>query len=970
MLRLGLLGPPIVEVDDRPVAFDTRKAVAVLALLAVEGTEQSRERLAGLLWPDSDESRARSALRRTLSVTASAVGGALVVNRRAVALDPAQTAVDVAAFGALIAADDPASIASGVRLYRGDFLSGFVLRGAPEFDDWQAFTADGLRRQLAGGLARLVKARVAAGELDAATAAARRWLAIDPLHEPAHQALMRLLSWSGQRSAAIQQYRQCVAVLDRELGVRPLPATTAMYDAVVADRLGPPPAPTPAARRAARRAAPTTPLRRPAIIGRDDELTVLTDAWRSVRTAGRVATVVGEDGAGKTRLVEAFVERLDEAGAPVLATRCHDGESGLAFGVVSELLRAAVSACPDLERRLSPQDLAEVARLVPVGRRRPAATDGGPSAQARLYRAVGSALVASVRTERREETGAARGVVVIEDAQWIDGASAGLLAYLLRRPEQFPLMFVTTLRPGTERAMTTLRDAFTAVQQTGAAVTVSLGPLSPSAVAEMLARAEVDDVDAAWLARETHGLPLLVTTYIDALRAGDSVARGRTPARVRELLLDRLEPADEVTKQVLTAAAVLGGAVDVDLLRSTSGRSAEETVDAIDDALRRGLLVETGGSDEAPKYDFPFAALREVVYDASSRARVRLLHGRAADAMIRGGGDDSAPAIARALRVAGRDDEAAQWSWRAAQRAERLFAREEALTHCQDAFALGYPAAPAHTAMGAVLTSLGRYSEAIGEYEQAAAALAVADPELPAQDHQPEGPSDTALAAVEHRLADVHHRLGDWAAAETHLRAALELLDAAGHEVSAAQRDRQMLGDDASLRARVQADRALVAYRRGDLAPARRLADEAAQLARELGDRAALAQALDVAGMLAAAVPDPDTAEPMLRESLALARQSDDLGQVVAALNNLARLLAETGRLDEALVEAEEALRLGRQHGDRHRVAALHTNFADLLHAAGRGEEAVGQLKEAAALFAAVDADDQRRAEIWILVEW
>jgi hypothetical protein len=73
-LRLALLGPPVVLRDGSPVTFDTRKAIALLALLAVTGREHSREQLADLLWPEADSVRGRASLRRTLSVTAAAMG--------------------------------------------------------------------------------------------------------------------------------------------------------------------------------------------------------------------------------------------------------------------------------------------------------------------------------------------------------------------------------------------------------------------------------------------------------------------------------------------------------------------------------------------------------------------------------------------------------------------------------------------------------------------------------------------------------------------------------------------------------------------------------------------------------------------------------------------------------------------------------------------------------------------------------
>ena len=194
-------------------------------------------------------------------------------------------------------------------------------------------------------------------------------------------------------------------------------------------------------------------------------------------------------------------------------------------------------------------------------------------------------------------------------------------------------------------------------------------------------------------------------------------------------------------------------------------------------------------------------------------------------------------------------------------------------------------------------------------------------------------------ASIEHKLADVHHRLGDWDLAEAHLAVVTELVT----------------GAEPGRLARAEADRAVVAYRRGDTEQAAAFGRAALSSAQAAADPGAMAQALNVLGMLAARAGQGTAAETYLRDSLAEARQLPELGAAVAALNNLARLLAETGRIREALALAAEALELGSELGDQHRVAALHTNMADLLHADGQGDAAMTHLKEAARRFASVD---------------
>ncbi|MBI5566277.1 MAG: SARP family transcriptional regulator, partial [Chloroflexi bacterium] len=139
-LSILLLGPPHIEVAGAAITVDTRKAIALLAYLAVTRSEQRRESLAALLWPEVDQVHAFSALRRTLSALNKALGGrGLLIERETVSLDDdVDCCIDVTQFQRCLAAcrahGHPAHdvcarclepLTEAAALYRGDFLAGF-----------------------------------------------------------------------------------------------------------------------------------------------------------------------------------------------------------------------------------------------------------------------------------------------------------------------------------------------------------------------------------------------------------------------------------------------------------------------------------------------------------------------------------------------------------------------------------------------------------------------------------------------------------------------------------------------------------------------------------------------------------------------------------------------------------------------------------------------------------------------------
>jgi tetratricopeptide (TPR) repeat protein len=371
-------------------------------------------------------------------------------------------------------------------------------------------------------------------------------------------------------------------------------------------------------------------------------------------------------------------------------------------------------------------------------------------------------------------------------------------------------------------------------------------------------------------------------------------------------------------------------------VRQASGRGNEETVDALEELVANGVVRETPGPE--PAYDFSHQKLRALVYDQTSLARRRLLHGRVAAALSRRQpGEESAALVASHLRLAGDQTGAAERYRVAAEHAASLHAHADALEHLEAALALGGPdAAELHERIGDIRTLTGDYGGALASYESAAAQC-----------------EPTALAAIEHKLGDVHHRRGEWELAEAHYLAALDAAPAGG------------------LQARIQADLALTLHHAGQPERATTLAREALALAETTGDQPAQAQARNMLGVLARNAGEPESALEQLERSLALARELGDEPAQAAALNNMALVRRDVGELSEALTLTKDALALSAAYGDRHRVAALENNLADLLHAAGDEDEAMVHLKRAVAIFTEVGADEATRLPaIWKLVSW
>jgi predicted ATPase/DNA-binding SARP family transcriptional activator len=305
-LEIALLGPPRIILDGQPVETDRHKAIGLLAYLALEAKDHSRETLAALLWPDYPRASAFSYLRRTLWELNHILGkGWIESGHECVTLVRLpELSLDTDTFQRLLASGScqVTTLAEAISLYRGDFLENFVIADTQPFQDWQLQQAEYFRREFARALEKLVALQEQNGDYASALANAQRWLALDRLNEVAYRAAMRQMAGMGDRSGAVRLYQSCLQTLHSELGVAPQPETEELYQAILhAERPEAPPVVkeqplTPSSPRPVGNLPSPTTL----FIGRRPEIEHILNLALDPDT--HLLTLTGPGGTGKTRL--------------------------------------------------------------------------------------------------------------------------------------------------------------------------------------------------------------------------------------------------------------------------------------------------------------------------------------------------------------------------------------------------------------------------------------------------------------------------------------------------------------------------------------------------------------------------------------------------------------------------------------------------------------------------------------------
>lgn len=712
-IQIRLFGGLTVEVGGADVTgmLPGRKGRAAVAFLAMRHpTGATRDEFVDVLWPDTRPADPRANLRTLLSRIRDAMGSGALEDGRTLRLAVDNLDTDLArAQAAVVAAcsdQDARRAERAVSHARAavDILDRPLL---PELDgEW----LDRMRRSLERDLSEMLcciadMGSLAGGDLgDEAIAAARELVERDGYLERGHTLLMLALARRGEAAEALRVFERVRLQLIDELGTSPGLELQALHtailreedlsagaDDVASDGWGQQDIPLP---------PPVAAATERTFVGREQELATLTMSGEPGR-GGRVLTVDGPAGIGKSRLITEAASQAGKSGHVVLFGRA-DEDLMVPYQPFVEALRHLLRPLPraDVEKLLG-RSLNDLARIIPeLASVTPSPVAEDPDAERyQLFEAVASVL--------RRLAQAAPVLLVLDDLHWADRPTQLMLVHVERAVRDLGVSFLIAHRSTAADHAEGFGDLLADIRRERDVTTIALDGLDDSELRELVA-AEIDGTPPERLVEvvkgRTGGNPLLARELTrDLLERHDQTSEWPAaaalqewpvPEGIRQLTLRRLAVLSDAERDLIARGATLGRVVRPTELAIAAAVGPPDALHVLERATNAGLFVDR--RSEPGAFAFAHPLIRDAIVASISPTRVAHMHlenahrleqhwdGPDIDLHLPELAHHRVAAAAAGLEVAA----AVEWAERAARHAEHQLAHEASASHYSTALDL------------------------------------------------------------------------------------------------------------------------------------------------------------------------------------------------------------------------------------------------------------------------------------------
>lgn len=592
MLEIKILGTPVAISEGRPVHFPYRKAEALFYYMAIEKVS-NRERLAALLWCDEPQDKARRNLRQTLYTLKKSFPHLVfkTVGKSQIHFDP--TVPCTLDLETLI--NEPGT---SFAIQADDVFSGFFVNDAPLFEDWLDQTRVRLTDRLSRAFDQACVRALSSGEDATAERLAKQLIQLDPYNESGYQHLIGLYGRTKQIHRMQQTYDRVQQLFREELGITPSKELDRVFEIHLASRQ-------------------SELAGSEFFFGRRD----LLDQFEEVRrnfTGGSTKTVLfvsGPTGSGKTSLIREMTRRMRQ---PLIESHCYASESKQPYRAWHGVLKILFGQRRD--HSLTPIQQQLVMTCFP-GVLNP------QSVPENAAMAIPTSGLDLVLLDLIEQLCAQHPIwFVIDDLQWMDEASLGLLSTLIHHGT-----------PNIGLLLGSRTDACTLLSDCCRHPYFHPVPLEPFTFEETRDFVASHPINAAFTRGEVHllqqasqGNPLLIHSGILLKRTHPEIEFGQMV--YGELLRIRLGDLEPTDRRILEGLSLFPHSPDIDLLCRLLKMDPIDFFDRIEHLKDRQFLTEKVVRN-AWHLEFTHELLREAVYQRLSVGKRRILHGQVADSI-------------------------------------------------------------------------------------------------------------------------------------------------------------------------------------------------------------------------------------------------------------------------------------------------------------------------------------------------
>ncbi|MBC8236298.1 tetratricopeptide repeat protein [bacterium] len=664
----------------------------------------------------------------------------------------------------------------------------------------------------------------------------------------------------------------------------------------------------------------TTPL-----VSRDVELRLLKEkAGMALAGQGQFVTISGGIGIGKSRLVQALLEDVEQMGMMSVIGNCFSYTSGTPYFPWAEILKSLLGIRSSDEMPRQVRQLESGLEVIEDGLSR-----WGPVLGEGLNIPINeNDLTQSLSPQLRQErffdltlqllkAHAIQQplIVIVEDAHFIDNISQELLTYIARNIIQSPVLLIVVYRPGLELSECESYEHYTAVElkelseDTTSKLIQTLVP--PDLLSDQLRALIIEKARGNPLFVEGVAQSMLESGHIqqDSMLGQSQLASGRSefevPDELNAMVLSRIDRLPERRRNMLRIAAVAGVAFFAATLRNISPYNWEyEELYSELSVLEDEAFLRLRQPSPVWEYLFWHALVQEVAYENLSFARRRELHAKVGADLENRFAENLETVYEQLAYHYFRSDErdkALEYCDKAGDKAKRLYANQAAIDYYTQAIELS--SSPEHRAslyyrIGQVQLLIGNYDEAMSDFQRM---------QQLARRIDDRGMQGEAF----HSLSTIYERKGDYAQAAQMAQEAIHI---------------GRIQDNSLL---TKALRALARFyqSQGDYETARDLYTESLQIARELSDKQSIANPLNNLGNIALDQGAYEEAKQLHTESLKIRRELGDKWGIVMSLNNLGIIALDQGAYSEAKQLFTESLKIARELGAKWGIASILNNL-------------------------------------------